>query len=116
NPKGEIMLGLKIEDKFALENAEESAKVPGIAFAEWGPGDMGWSLGLLNAHDPPYPKAMADARARVFAACKAAKIAFLNTTRPVDVEDMIREGVRIGSGEQEAAEKGRRFTKREMPW
>jgi 4-hydroxy-2-oxoheptanedioate aldolase len=116
NPKGEIMLGLKIEDKFALENAEKSAKVPGIAFAEWGPGDMGWSFGLLSAHDPPYPKVMADARARVLAACKSAKIAFLNTTRPNDVEAMIREGVRIGSGGKEAAEKGRKFTKREMPW
>ena len=116
NPKGEIMLGLKIEDKFALENAEKSAQVPGISFAEWGPGDMGWSFGLLTAHDPPYPKVMADARARVLAACKTAKIAFLNQTRPNDVEDMIREGVRIGSGGREAAEKGRRFTKREMPW
>src|SRR2546425_30263 len=38
NPEGEILLGLKIEDKFALENAEKSTKIPGIAFAEWGPG------------------------------------------------------------------------------
>jgi len=29
---------------------------------------------------------------------------------------MIREGVRIGSGNQAAAEKGRKFTKRAMPW
>ena len=119
NPKGEIMLGLKIEDKYALENAEKSTKVPGIAFAEWGPGDMGWSLGLLKAHDPPYPPAMKNARARVLAACKAAKISFLNTTRDGgddDVITMIKEGVRIGSGSQAAAEKGRRYTKREMPW
>jgi 4-hydroxy-2-oxoheptanedioate aldolase len=116
NPKGEIMLGLKIEDKYALANAEKSAKVAGIAFAEWGPGDMGWSLGFLNAHDPPYPPEMQKARARVLAACKSAKIAFLNQTKPDDVEAMIREGVMIGSGGQAAAEKGRRFTKREMPW
>ncbi len=116
NPKGEILLGLKIEDKYALENAEAVARVPGIGFAEWGPGDMGWSLGLLDAHDPPYPPAMTKARARVLAACKAAKIAFLNQVRENDVEAMIREGVLIGSGGQAAAEKGRQFTKREMPW
>jgi 4-hydroxy-2-oxoheptanedioate aldolase len=116
NPKGEIMLGLKIEDRHALENAEKTSKVPGISFAEWGPGDMGWSLGLLNAHDPPYPPIMAKARERVFAATKAAKIAFLDQTRLIDVEDQIKAGVRIGSGRQEAADKGRKFTKREMPW
>ncbi len=29
---------------------------------------------------------------------------------------MIKEGVMIGSGGQEAAEKGRQFTKRTTPW
>ena len=119
NPKGEILLGLKIEDRYALENAEKTTKIPGIGFAEWGPGDMGFSFGLLKAHDPPYPPVMAQARARVLAACKSAKIAFLNTVRESggdDVVKMIQEGVRIGSGSQAAAEKGRRYTKREMPW
>jgi 4-hydroxy-2-oxoheptanedioate aldolase len=116
NPEGEIMLGLKIEDRHALENAEKTTRIPGIAFAEWGPGDMGFSFGLLNAHDPPYAPEMAKARARVLAACKSAKLAFLNTVRPDDVEQMIKEGVMIGSGPQAAAEKGRKLTKREMPW
>src|SRR5689334_22061047 len=40
NPNGELLLGLKEEDKYALENVEQNFKVPGIAFAEWGPGDM----------------------------------------------------------------------------
>jgi len=118
NPNGEIMLGLKIEDKHALANAEKVAAVPGIAFAEWGPGDMGMSLNLPDGHsanDALHPE-MRKARARVLAATKAAKIAFLNTTRSSDVEEMIKEGVRIGSGGQEAAEKGRRYTKRTMPW
>src|SRR5215831_6897867 len=43
NPDGELLLGLKLEDKYALANAEENARIPGIAFAEWGPGDMGLS-------------------------------------------------------------------------
>src|SRR6267143_2069427 len=50
--------------------------VPGIAFAEWGPGDMGMSLGFPDAHDPPYPPEMQAARNRVLAACKANGIAF----------------------------------------
>jgi 4-hydroxy-2-oxoheptanedioate aldolase len=116
NPKGEIFLGLKIEDRHALENSEKTTKVPGIAFAEWGPGDMGWSFGLLNAHDPPYPEVMQKARLRVFNACKAAKVAFLDQTRVEDVEQQIKDGVRVGSGGQQAAEKGRKYTKREMPW
>ncbi|MCS7023991.1 MAG: aldolase/citrate lyase family protein [Bryobacteraceae bacterium] len=118
NPEGEFMLGLKIEDKYALANAELVASVPGIAFAEWGPGDMGLSLNLPDGHganETLHPQ-MREARARVLAATKKAKIAFLNTVRPDDVEKMIDEGVRIGAGSQEAAEKGRRYTKRQMPW
>ena len=56
NPRGEIMLGLKIENQRALANAEESTRIPGVAFAEWGPGDMGMSLVYRDAHDPPYPE------------------------------------------------------------
>ena len=117
NPKGEILLGLKIEDKYALQNSEKSAKVPGIAFAEWGPGDMGWSLGFWNRPArEPMPPEMLKARARVLAACKAARIAFLNSVSESNVEEMIREGVRIGSGNEAAANKGREFTKRPKPW
>jgi 4-hydroxy-2-oxoheptanedioate aldolase len=116
NPEGELFLGLKIENKRALANTEESLAVPGIAFAEWGPGDMGLSLGFVDRHDPPYPPEMQAARARVLAGCKANNVAFLNQTRPPDVVDMIAEGVRIGSGGREAAEIGRRHTGRTMPW
>ena len=118
NPQGEFLLGLKIEDKHALANADLVAAVPGIAFAEWGPGDMGLSLNLPDGHganEGLHPE-MRTARARVLAACKKNKLAFLNTVRPDDVEKMIDEGVRIGSGGREAAEKGRLYTKRQMPW
>lgn len=116
NPKGEIFLGLKIEDRHALANAELSAAVPGIGFAEWGPGDMGWSFGPLNAHDPPYPPVMQQARARVLNATKAAKIAFLDLISKDNFRQAIDEGVKIGAGGPEGAEAGRRYTKRAMPW
>ena len=116
NPEGEIMLGLKIENRRALANAEASAAVPGIAFAEWGPGDMGFSFGYYDAHDPPYAEDMAAARAKVKAACEAANVAFLNGVNPDNVTQMIDEGVRVGSGGEEAANIGRKYTKRTMPW
>jgi 4-hydroxy-2-oxoheptanedioate aldolase len=116
NPNGELLLGLKLEDKFALENAETSARVPGIAFAEWGPGDMAFSLGVRNPPGGPMPPQMAAARARVFAATKAAKIFFLNSMSPDNVVDMIKEGVMIGPASQRAAEIGRQYTKRQMAW
>jgi 4-hydroxy-2-oxoheptanedioate aldolase len=62
---------------------------------------------------------MQDARARVLAACKRNNVAFLNTTRPDDVVERIKEGVMIGAsavGAPEAAEIGRRFSGRTMPW
>jgi 4-hydroxy-2-oxoheptanedioate aldolase len=116
NPNGEIMLGLKIEDKRALAKVNQSMSVPGIAFAEWGPGDMGYSLGFPENHDAPYPPAMLAARGKVLAVCKAHKIFFLSTMLPNDVIDVIKEGVMIGAGSAQAAEIGRKFMKRPQPW
>jgi len=115
NPNGELLLGLKLEDKWALANAEENAKVPGIAIAEWGPGDMSLSLGVKNGPGP-LPAPMAAARAKVLAACKANHKFFLNSLGPNNVVDMIKEGVMVGPASQETAEIGRKYTKRQMPW
>ncbi len=118
NPDGELLLGLKIENTRALANAQATTKVPGISFAEWGPGDMGMSLGHPDAHDPPYPADMRDARNRVLAACKANKLAFLEQVTPENVVDQIANGVMIGAGKnaKAAAEIGRRHTNRPQPW
>ena len=77
NPAGELMLGLKIEDRHCLPDADAIAAVPGISFAEWGPGDMGMSFGDPDLHDPPYTPVMDDARNTVKAACDKAGLAFL---------------------------------------
>jgi 4-hydroxy-2-oxoheptanedioate aldolase len=137
NKEGEIMLGLKIEDSYALNNAEKTTKVPGVAFAEWGPGDMGfWLLGRPtggggggrggagaakggtpggrggggggNIEQNPV---MQQARARVLKATKEAKIAFLNTCTDNTVEAMVKEGVMICTGGYNT---GRKITKN--PW
>ncbi|MBM3262591.1 MAG: hypothetical protein FJY97_04085 [candidate division Zixibacteria bacterium] len=115
NPEGEILLGLKIENRRALAHVEDTLRVPGIGFAEWGPGDMSMSFGHLFHHDPPYPPELEDARSRVLGACKATGVAFLNMVQVEDVTRMIDEGVRIGAGPREAIEIGRRYTGRVMP-
>jgi|SRR5579871_3263700 len=114
NPNGELLLGIKEEDKFALANVEENVKIPGIAFAEWGPGDMALSLGVKggSVSDPR----MQAARSRVFAAVKANHLFFLNSVNAKDVVDMIKEGVMIGSATADAAAAGRKFTNRQMPY
>lgn len=118
NPRGELLLGLKIENKRALANVQESLAVPGLAFAEWGPGDMGMSLGFPDNHDEPFPPEMAAARSRILAACKANDLAFLNTVYERDVIDRLTEGVMIGAGldGERAAAIGRHHTGRTMPW
>jgi 4-hydroxy-2-oxoheptanedioate aldolase len=116
NPDGELLLGIKIENRRALENAEASAAVPGLAFAEWGPGDMGMSFGHRDAHDPPYPPEMMAARARVKAACDQAGLAFLEMVGPDNVVAQLGAGVKIGAATPEAAEIGRQHTKRILPW
>jgi hypothetical protein len=61
---------------------------------------------------------MEAARSRVLSACRAKGIAFLNTVHPEDVVARIQEGVMIGAGPngQAAAEVGRIYTKRAIPW
>jgi len=109
NPNGELLLGVKIEDKVALANVEETLKVPGIGFGEGGPGDMSLSLGVTQ-HDPQ----LLAAEARIYAAAKLHKLAWIGITQDHTV-DNIKAGFMIGSGEK-SAEIGRKFTNRPMPY
>jgi 4-hydroxy-2-oxoheptanedioate aldolase len=117
NPEGELLLGVKIENRRALANAEITLRVPGIGFAEWGPGDMGMSFGYRETPSNPVPPEMVEARARVFAACKAAGVAFLDGMPLAEVSQRIDEGVRISGGgaEGEVAAAGRAYARRTMP-
>ena len=123
NPKGELLLGLKIEDKYCLENADEIASVPGIGFAEWGPGDMGMSFGDPDAHDPPYPDFMNDARNKIKSALERNNVAFYSgwndesMTEQQRMEFIIHElgSKLIGAPTREVADIGRAITGRTMP-
>ena len=112
NPNGELILGIKIEDKYAYENMEESMRIPGIIVGEGGPSDMALSMGL-PARDPR----VREVEDKVFAAAKAHKI-FWNGINPGPgdaVINAIKAGYMIGIGEQ-TAEIGRKFTKRAQPY
>jgi 4-hydroxy-2-oxoheptanedioate aldolase len=117
NPNGELLLGVKIEDKFAYNNLAEIVKVPGIAFGEGGPGDMALSFGFKMGD----PKA-SEVQDKIFAAAKAQHLYWLGIgAGPRDpnpeatISKTIQEGHMIGSGEQTAAI-GRKVSRRPQPY
>ena len=118
------MLGLKIEDRYCLPDAHHIAAVPGLSFAEWGPGDMGMSHGDPDLHDPPYTPEMDNAREIVKDACKASGLTFLCSWQDpnLTVEERTRhalfeEGARIlHVPDKEIADTIRKEMGREMPW
>jgi 4-hydroxy-2-oxoheptanedioate aldolase len=108
NPRGELLLGVKLESPEAVANCEAILDTPGLGFAELGPGDLGLSLGYVRVPREPYPPEMAAARERVFAACRARGIAFLEGATPETIAHKIDEGVRVVAGQRkETADVGR---------
>ena len=90
--------------------------MPGLGFAELGPGDLGLSLGYTALQRRPYPPVMEEARGRVFASCKWNKLAFLEGATPDKIAASLDEGVRVISGHNpESAKVGRAHQKRTMP-
>ena len=116
NPHGELLLGVKIESPEGVSNVEQILRVPGLGFAEMGPGDLSLSLGYKDIPRDPYPPEMQEARRRVFGACQANGIAFLESCTPDNVVKKIDEGVRVIAGHREETAKiGRAHSQRTMP-
>ena len=116
NPHGELLLGVKIESPEGVSNVEQILRVPGLGFAEMGPGDLSLSLGYKDIPRDPYPPEMQEARRRVFGACQANGIAFLESCTPDNVVKKIDEGVRVIAGQREETAKiGRAHSQRTMP-
>ncbi len=121
NPEGELILGLKIESVKGLERCEEIFSVPGIGFAEMGPGDMSMSMGIVRETKSgaklDQDERIIEARNRVNTACKENGVAFLGSGATGDIDKMIDTGARILHGaNEEVARKGRQYTKRQMPY
>lgn len=116
NPKGELLLGVKIESPEGIANCEAVLAVPGLGFAEMGPGDLGLSLGYTTLQLDPYPPEMQEARDRVFAACRKNGLAFLEVCSPANIVRRLDEGVRVIAGQrEETARIGRAHQRRAMP-
>lgn len=118
NPEGEIMLGVKLEDQQALANAAVTLAVPGLAFAEHGPRDMGLSYGYLEGRaDPPVPPEVSAAGDLVLSIAKENGLFFLDNVLPNNVVEQIERGVMIGAGRRrDSAEVGRTYSERSIPW
>jgi 4-hydroxy-2-oxoheptanedioate aldolase len=117
NPQGELLLGVKLESPEGIANADEILAVPGLGFAELGPGDLSLSLGYHTMPRFPYPPEMQAAREKVFAACRRNNVAFLEGATPDNIAATLDEGVRVIAGHNpQAAEIGRKHSKRTMPW
>jgi 4-hydroxy-2-oxoheptanedioate aldolase len=116
NPRGELLLGVKLESPEGIANCEEIIAVPGLGFAEIGPGDLSLSLGYRTMPRDPWPPEMREARERVLAACRNHGVAFLQGCTPDNIVARIDEGVRVVAGHSEAAAvKGRAHQKRTLP-
>jgi 4-hydroxy-2-oxoheptanedioate aldolase len=116
NPAGELLLGVKIESPEGVANCEKILAVPGLGFAEMGPGDLGLALGYLTLRLDPYPPEMKEARDRVFAACRRNDLAFLESCSPMNIVARLDEGVRVIAGQrQDTAAIGRAHQRRSMP-
>ena len=94
----------------------EILSVPGIGFAELGPGDLSLALGYREMPRDPYPPEMQEARDKVFAACRQHGVAFLEVGTPETIAQKLDEGVRVIAGHrEETARIGRAHQKRTLP-
>lgn len=142
NPRGEVIFGVKIEDTYGDETVADILKIPGVSFAEWGPGDHNlWLNGYNGIADggPSGHPVIRDAQGRVvgdvsalpnmeavrqkvLAECKRNNVKFLNAaeTEPGhnNVIQQIKDGTMVvatGQGGEAVATMGREYTKRKMP-
>jgi 4-hydroxy-2-oxoheptanedioate aldolase len=115
NPNGELLLGVKLESPEGVAHCQEILSVPGLGFAEIGPGDLSLSLGYRIIPREPFPPEMQRARDRILSACRNNGVAFLQSCTPDNIVARIDEGVRVVAGHSEAAAiKGRAHQKRTM--
>lgn len=116
NPQGELLLGVKLESPEGVAQCEAILDVPGLGFAEMGPGDLSLSLGYTSIPRDPYPPEMRQARDRILAACRQRGHAFLEGCTPENIAARLDEGVRVVAGHREDTAKiGRAHQKRTMP-
>ncbi len=118
NPDGELILGIKIETRTAVAQLEEIVAVPGIAFAEVGPTDMSYALGIPKL-TVPLTGEVAEIEQRLKEACSANGVPFhpfSGHLGPDGIPDIIDHGGSYFTApSEEIAIVGRAHTNRAMP-
>lgn len=110
NPNGEIIIGVKMENKRAAENCEKVSSVPGLCFGEWGLGDMSLSYGYAEKPSFPLPKELEEVREKIWNACTASGLYFLGIVTPETVKEHIDKGMMlIRAYEMESVKIGREY-------
>ena len=116
NPDGELMLGIKVESVRGVSNIETMLAVPGLTFAECGPGDLHMSYGAERKPNAPFDPRVEAATERVRVACATNGVQFLGGGSTETIASVLDSGVRVVSGgNEEVAKVGRAHTGRTMP-
>ena len=117
NPKCQLILGIKLENKIAISNSPKTLKVPGICFGDYGLGDISFSLGYKKAIKFPLPKKIINIRNRVWKNCKDNKKYFWAQATQESIVEMIDQGLKfIRVYDKSISLKGRVHTKRNKDW
>jgi 4-hydroxy-2-oxoheptanedioate aldolase len=118
NPRGEIIIGCKIDDKFVDANMEKTLATKGLAFAQWGVNTQS-VLGLASfPEDHPGGRIQrtAEETARLNAISDKVRAECIkNRLKFVGGGNEVRNGAMLLSGSEAAAIAGRELTKRKMP-
>jgi 4-hydroxy-2-oxoheptanedioate aldolase len=125
NPKGEISMGFKVENRHGSESAEQLMAVRGLAFAEPGPSDNSWSIMGYDAirEMPEAERAALPSKERleltlerIRMAAKKNNVQWLGTARSMTHNQSIDAGMRMLPGENEkVVMEARAYSKRRMP-
>ena len=125
NPKGEVTVGFKVENRHGAEAAEQLMAIKGLAFAEPGPSDNSWSIMGWDAVRPmpreereklPSNERLELTLERIRMAAKKHDIKWLGTARGMTHNQSIDAGMRMLPGDNEkVVMDARAYTKRRMP-
>ena len=95
NPAGELILGVKVENRFAINQVATTCAVPGLCAAEWGPADMAFSFGYAEKRPHPTPPELEAAGQRLRQACRDNGLNYWHAVTPDNVRHWLDEGARF---------------------
>ena len=117
NPNGELILGIKLENKIAINNAHKTTKIPGLCFGDYGLGDTSFSLGYTEPIKFPLPKKISKIREKVWKICEKTNLYFWSQVTNDTIIHSIKRGIKFCRVyDKKIAFKGMKFTKRPKPW